>query len=249
VENAENLDFNLNLLFSGGINPANLQEKIINGKCEQVYPHSRLRVNTVWELAVEAGLTTAYADKHPAYDIVRGPSGKGLTEGYFPEINSLASQLFPGAPAGDDFTANVTFAIAWDTLHVNAWLDWLDGKDPAHAEGTLNGVIPDLFGGNFQSVSVGQKTSGYEPDTLAFTPHLLEALDFVDDSLGEIVEKLKSKGLLQDTLIIVASKHGQAPINPKLFGEVDPDTLQADTGVPVLLATVSLYECSLEYQH
>jgi hypothetical protein len=241
VTNAENLDFDQNKLFSGGINPANLMKKIVNGQCVEVFPHSRLRVNTVFEVVHEAGYATAYADKHPAYDLVRGPSGTGLTEGYFPEVNSLATNLIPSAPAGDDFTANADFAITWDTLHVNAWLDWLDGVTPDNAEGSLNGVIPTLFGGNFQSVSVGQKTAGYEPGTLAFTPDLLKAFDFADASLGKIVDKLKSKGLLNDTLIIVASKHGQASINPQLFGEVDPNNVQTDTDVPVLFETVSLY--------
>jgi predicted AlkP superfamily pyrophosphatase or phosphodiesterase len=41
-------------------------------------------------------------------------------------------------------------------------------------------------------------------------------MDFVDESLGKIVAKLKSKALYKDTLIIVASKHGQAPIDPLL---------------------------------
>jgi hypothetical protein len=45
----------------------------------------RLRMNTVVELVRAAGLQTAYADKHPAYDLVRGPSGIGLSEGYFSE--------------------------------------------------------------------------------------------------------------------------------------------------------------------
>lgn len=241
MANAENLDYDQNKLFSGGINPANLMKKIVNGECVEVYPHSRLRVNTAFEVVNEAGFATAYADKHPAYDIVRGPSGTGLTEGYFPEVNSLATNLIPSAPPGDDFTAHVNFTITWDTLHVNAWLDWLDGVTPDNAQGSLNGVIPTLFGGNFQSVSVGQKTAGYEPGTLAFTPDLLKALDFVDASLGKVVDKLKSKGIHHDTLIIVASKHGQASINPKLFGKVNPINVQTDTDVPVLFETVSLY--------
>jgi hypothetical protein len=94
----------------------------------------------VFEEVVAAGLVTAYADKHPSYDIVRGPSGTGLTTGYFPEINDL-----------DNFTDNVTQCIKWDTLHLNAFLGWLDGKDPANAEGSLKGQVPHLFGGNFQS--------------------------------------------------------------------------------------------------
>lgn len=63
-------------------------------------------------------------------------------------------------------------------------------------------------------------------------------IDFVDASLGAIVNKLKSKGLYDNTLIIVASKHGNAPINPALFGEVNPARITNDTGVPVQWQTV-----------
>lgn len=75
-------DYDDTKLFSGGINPANLPMKLENGKCVPLYPHARLRVNTIFEIAKSKGLVTAYTDKHPAYDIVRGPSGKGLSLGY-----------------------------------------------------------------------------------------------------------------------------------------------------------------------
>lgn len=45
-------------------------------------------------------------------------------------------------------------------------------------------------------------------------------------------------GLYNDTLIIVASKHGNAPINPALFGEVNPAQITNATGVPVEWQTV-----------
>jgi hypothetical protein len=32
------------------------------------------------------GGRTAWADKHPAYDLVNGPSGKGVEDLYTPEI-------------------------------------------------------------------------------------------------------------------------------------------------------------------
>jgi predicted AlkP superfamily pyrophosphatase or phosphodiesterase len=62
-------------------------------------------------------------------------------------------------------------------------------------------------------------------------------MDFVDESLGKIVAKLKSKALYKDTLIIVASKHGQAPIEPLLSNEVDPDLIMNSTGVPTAWIT------------
>ena len=85
----EALDYNPSELYSGGINPANLPMKLENGKCIPLYPHARLRVNTVFEVAQSKGLTTAYTDKHPAYDLVRGPSGKGLSLGYVEELWSI----------------------------------------------------------------------------------------------------------------------------------------------------------------
>src|SRR3974390_3515117 len=43
------------------------------GNCVRMYPHNALRVNTVFEVikAEHAG-NTAWADKHPAYDLVNG---------------------------------------------------------------------------------------------------------------------------------------------------------------------------------
>ena len=222
----EDLDYNNTKLFSGGINPDNLPQKVVDGKCQEIYPHSRLRVNTIFEVVEASGKQTAYADKHPAYDIVRGPSGKGLTVGYFPEINAVPTEV------------NTT--IAYDKLHVDAFLDWIDGKTPANSE--IQGVglktTPTLFGGNFQAVSVAQKVAGYTNGTVQnFTPPLLEAIDFVDDSLGKVVSALKAKNIYDETLIIIASKHGQAPINPALYRKIDPALIAPATGVNVTWVT------------
>ena len=224
VENAENLDYNSTLLWSGGIDAANLPMTIVDGKCVAVYPHMRLQVNTVFEVVRAAGKQTAYVDKHPAYEIMNGPSGKGLSVGYFPEIQAVAN--------------NVNATIAYDELHVQAWLSFIDGKTPVNSSGSLNPPsMPALMGGNFQAVSVAQKTVGYNNDS-SFTPALLQALDYVDGALGRIMAKLEQKGVLNESLIVIASKHGQAPINPQLWNEVDPDALTNATGVPTAFVTV-----------
>ena len=67
----------------------------------------------------------------------------------------------------------------------------------------------------------------------------------MDASLGTIVNKLKSKGLYNDTLVIVASKHGNAPVNPALFGEVNPAQITNATGVPVQWQTVCVLTTTL----
>ena len=220
----ESKDYNSSELFSGGVDPVNLPQALVNGKCTNLYPHQRLRVNTIFEVVQAIGHQTAYADKHPAYDIVRGPSGKGLSVGYFPEIAAVATEVDP--------------TIAYDQMHVNAFLDWIEGGTPANSEvqDKLKGT-PTLFGGNFQAVSVAQKIYGYAAGSLDFTPEVLKAIDFVDSSLGKVVSALKAKGILDDTLLVVASKHGQAPINPKLYGKVDPALLAPATGVNVSFIT------------
>ena len=43
--------------------------------CKPVYPHDYLRVNTIFDVAHRARLRTAWSDKHPAYEILNGPSG------------------------------------------------------------------------------------------------------------------------------------------------------------------------------
>ena len=60
-----------------------------HGKCVPVYPHSALKTNTIFEVIKGRGARTAWADKHPAYDLVNGPSGKGVDDLYTPEITNV----------------------------------------------------------------------------------------------------------------------------------------------------------------
>src|SRR5208337_3537190 len=43
---------------------------------------------------------------------------------------------------------------------------------------------------------------------------LLGEIQYVDASIGKMVAALKSRGLLDSTLIIISAKHGQSPIDP-----------------------------------
>jgi hypothetical protein len=112
------------LLFSGGIDLENLPQAMVNGKCINLYPHMRLRVNTAFEVVVAASHQTAYTDKHTAYNIVRGPSGTGLSVGYFPEIAVIPVEVAP--------------TIAYGQLHVDAWLDWIKGATPITPQSTMD---------------------------------------------------------------------------------------------------------------
>jgi predicted AlkP superfamily pyrophosphatase or phosphodiesterase len=180
-----------------------------------VWPHNHLRVNTIFEVIHEAGHRTAWTDKHPAYEMLNGPSGKGIDDLYTPEVNAPN----PATP-GKDYTKSVTSVITYDTLKVNATLNQIKGRDHT---GTVHLGVPTIFGMNFQAVSVGQKlaNNGYT-DALGNPSAGLEtSLDFVDASLGKMVDALKDQGLYESTLVVISAKHGQSPVDPNAVNRID----------------------------
>ena len=108
----------------------------------------------------------------------------------------------------------------YDTLKVNAILNWIDGK--TH-DGQHKAPVPALFGMNFQAVSVGQKLiehgvkGGYADAAGTPTAPMQDEIAFVDASIGQMVTELKRQGLLESTLIIITAKHGQSPIGTHRF--------------------------------
>ena len=79
---------------------------------------------------------------------------------------------------------------------------------------------------NFQAVSVGEKLiesglkGGYLDAAATPTGTLVSEIEFVDDSIGEMVTKIKDRGQYESTLIIITAKHGQSPIDPNLYQAV-----------------------------
>ena len=194
----ETIDKNDKLINGGGsINPAALPLDPAKG-CTPVYPHSFVQVNTIFEVARAAGLRTAWSDKHLAYDLLNGPSGKGVEDLYNPEIASVGG--------------SVADTEAYDDLKVKAILNEIDGKDHSGAK-TVG--TPAIFGMNFQAVSVGQKlsTGGYSDALATPSSSLLNALNHTNASINQFVVELKKKGLYNSTTIILTAKHGQTPID------------------------------------
>jgi Type I phosphodiesterase / nucleotide pyrophosphatase len=209
----ETIDFNLDLLDGGGgIDPTKLPRDGSKG-CAPVYPHSFLRVNTIFEVVKGYGKRTAWSDKHPAYDLVNGPSGSGVDDLYTPEINaSKTATGVPLYPNGDIGTATTGNAETYDDFKVKAIVNEINGLD---SSGTKRVRVPALFGMNFQAVSVAQKAvqGGYTDGQATPSDQLKNALDHTDQSIGQMVEALSRRGLLSSTLIIVTAKHGQSPID------------------------------------
>jgi hypothetical protein len=187
--------------------------------CKPVYPHQYLKVNTVFEVARKHGLRTAWSDKHAAYELLNGPSGKGIDDLFTPEINSLATG-FSG-----DWTQDNAATQQYDGYKVRAVLNEIDGYD--HSRATKAGT-PAVFGMNFQSVSTaeklpvsGGKTGGYLPGGTVPGPVLSGALDFVDAQVGRLVAELRAHGLTKRTAIILSAKHGQSPKEPEALTRLD----------------------------
>src|SRR6202011_5439565 len=128
------------------IDPAKLPRvRNESGQCVALFPHNAIRTNTIFEVVKAAGGVTAWADKHPAYDLVNGPSGKGVDDLYTPEITNVG---------GLDNTVSVVCTVENDEKKVKAIINEIHGL---RHDGTPGLGIPTVFGMNFQAVSVGQK--------------------------------------------------------------------------------------------
>jgi hypothetical protein len=212
------------------INPANLP--VDPATCQPIYPNQYLKVNTIFEVAHKHHLLTAWSDKHPAYQILAGPSGEGVDDFFTPEINSSANPAAPTDPSQPDWTTDNLKTQQYDEYKVEAVLNWIAGK---RHDGSGHPGTPAIFGMNFQSVSTGQKlptsntegdssgtaTGGYLADGFTPGPVLKNALNFVDQSLGQMVSALSSAGLLESTAIIISAKHGQSPMNVAALNRIN----------------------------
>lgn len=217
-------DLNSTLITGGGsFNSSKLPlQKTAWGSCEVVYPHNFIRVNTVFEVGRENGLQTAYADKHTSYEFLNGPSGVGLSQGYFPEIASVKN--------------TITAQEAWDDLHWSALANWTSGL---YTNGTKNpDGAPALMGANFQAITWGQTDGGYlnangsQPNRT-----LASALNHTDLRLGQFISHLEAIGMMNTTLLLLGSKQGQGPINAANLTEFDQSNVVAAAKVPVAFFT------------
>ncbi len=224
VNLAENLDKNQNLLSGGGdfgagsIDPNQLP---LDANGNLVYPNQYVKVNNIFDVASAAGLYTAYSDKHPGgYQIVQGQSGNAVDDFYSPEINAQVAidpttgKLIDASNNPNNLplavtTTSVKLTNAYDDLKVQAILNEIDGLN---SRGTQKTAVPNLFGMNFQAVSVGEKVlSGGIAADGSPSADLISALQHVDQSVGELINELKQQGLYDSTLIMLTAKHGQNP--------------------------------------
>jgi hypothetical protein len=231
--------------YDGGANAIN-PERLVRDPyagCTPVYPWNFVRANTIFGVLHAAGGYTAWSDKHPVYAAVSGPTGSAvpsnLDDFYGPEINSSVIPL-PGIKTatgldcsripnsnGGDWTGDFDNIKCYDQLKVNAVRNWIAGR--THM-GTAAAKVPNLFGMNFQAVSVGQKLiesvngqtvrGGYLDAAATPSEELQGEIEFVDAAIGQFVADLEARHLYDSTTIIVSAKHGQSPIDPSRFDAI-----------------------------
>lgn len=218
--------------------------------CAPVYPWNFVRTNTIFSVVHNAGGYTAWIDKHASYSFVAGPGGQGLNDYYSPEVDSTVIPL-PGVTTSE----GVSCATIRDTSNVSSWTNSFDNiqcYDALKVDALLNEIAgkthtgasaetPALFGMNFQAVYIGESvyepnvgTGGYKNAAGAPSDELLKEIEFVDASIGDIVNALKNRGIYDDTLLILTAKHGDSPIDTSRYvadGANTPATFLANANL------------------
>jgi Type I phosphodiesterase / nucleotide pyrophosphatase len=129
----------------------------------------------------------------------------------------------------------------YDSLKVQAIINEIDGLDHT---GTARTHVPNVFGMNFQAVSVGEKlvessistTGGYNDALGTPSEALADEIKFVDNAIGSMVTELKTRRLFDTTTIIITAKHGQSPIDPKRVLRIPADNPSKQPPSQVLAA-------------
>ncbi|MGB0000056.1 MAG: alkaline phosphatase family protein [Candidatus Acidiferrales bacterium] len=218
----ESIDAYVNGISQNKIDPMKLPNHIVDGKCVRMFPHDAMRSNTIFEVVKSEHGRTAWADKHPAYDIANGPSGKGVDDLYTPELTNAG---------GFDNTVSVVCTAQNDNLKVQGILNEIRGF--THDGKTQVGV-PNVFGMNFQAVSVGQKLEsdnkvsdpslkcptdtvlagkpgGYTDGLGTPTEVLSYGLQKTDEALGKMIAALKTQGIYESTLFNAGNNCNSGP--------------------------------------
>ena len=236
-------DINANALDAGeglsglpGKHPANDQQspELLNPAtfpvdpttCKPIYPNQYLEVNTIFNVAHDAGLVTAWSDKHPIYSSFDGPAGNGLTDQFDPEIDSTALEPNRDSVPGDILDGRQRRDDAVRLLQGPGRAQRIDGYDhQRHAAGRRAGDLRD---------ELPDRVDGREAPHLRRTDRRLlprygtrpdrccsGRCDYIDDQVERMVDELRSQGLVGSTAIIISAKHGQSPQDPNQLTRID----------------------------
>ncbi len=197
--------------------------------CTPLYPHNFLRVNTVFELVHQSGGRTAWTDKYPSIaDLNNGPSGRGIDDIYIPKTPAMGT------------TDALDISMAGDNSRVFAMRNEINGMDH---RGKSRVGVPMLFGMAFTSVSTAQSMQGGGYLDASGTPgtRLEQALEYTDESIGNLVRGLKARHLYSSTFFFITSRFGQSPMDPLQRRVIDAHLLKqaVENAQPGLVTHIS----------
>jgi hypothetical protein len=223
-----------------GLNPASFP--VDPSTCKPIAPWDYLKVNTIFQVIHNAGLRTAWSDKHAIYTSFNGPGsgGQSIDDFFGPEIDSQAVE--PNGvpyPTDTDWAHDDAATKQYDGYKVQAVINQLNGYDHS---GTQKVGVPAILGMNFQTVSVAEKVdspstltenpngtytegptelAGYYPGGATPGPLLASAFDYVNAQLQQVENTIQQDGLASSTAIIITAKHGQSPQDPLALKRID----------------------------
>ncbi len=228
-----------------GLNPATYP--VDPKTCKPIQPWDFLGVNTIFQVIHNAGLRTAYAEKHAVYTSFNGPGSNGMSiDDFFgPEIDSQAVEP-NGTPYPVDgaWTADNVATQQYDGYKVQAVINWINGYD--HSGNGPRVGTPAIYGMNFQTVSTAEKLK-HSPGTVIghdASGNLIEgpslpggymtvngqqvpgpllqiALDYVNNALQQMADTIQADHEANSTAIILTAKHGQSPLNNNQLQRID----------------------------
>jgi hypothetical protein len=150
-----------------GLNPGSFP--VDPKTCQPIMPWDYLKVNSIFQVIHNAGLRTAWSDKHAVYTSFNGhgSGGNSIDDFFGPEIDSQAVE--PNGtpyPTDTDWAHDDAATKQYDGYKVQAVINELNGYDHS---GTHKVGAPAVLGMNFQTVSVAQKVDS--PSTLTKNPN------------------------------------------------------------------------------
>ena len=228
-----------------GLNPATYP--VDPTTCQPIQPWDFLGVNTIFQVIHNAGMRTAYSEKHAIYSSFNGPGsgGQSIDDFFAPEIDSQAVEP-NGVPYPVDgaWTNDNAATKQYDSYKVQAVINWIDGHEHS-GKGPKVGT-PAIYGMNFQTVSTAEKlksspaqligpdaqgnytegpslAGGYvtENGIQVPGPLLQSALDYVNASVQQMMNTIQAQGETNSTAIILTAKHGQSPQNNSQLQRID----------------------------
>ncbi len=224
-----------------GLNPATFP--VDPKTCQPIMPWDYLKVNSIFQVIQNAGMRTAWSDKHAIYTSFNGhgSGGNSIDDFFGPEIDSQAVE--PNGvpyPTDTDWAHDDAATKQYDGYKVQAVINELNGYE--HSGKSKVGV-PAILGMNFQVVSVAEKVdspgtltknangtytegpvelAGYYPGTTTPRPLLASALDYVNTQLQLMDDAIQANPATRNsTAIIVTAKHGQSPQDPLQLKRID----------------------------